>query len=194
MDNETVALALLYSYIIPEERGGKKMRKVYTENQHDIFFAHLSVWLRLRGIQPKRIFSLTRPIFLRSPSTQWRERTLHGVSAGAGHHGQGGGGQKDGSGADGCLGPNHISLGGSNLQPLRNGEGVSQVHLICSSPLQGHEAPQVPEAPQAFLQGRKSLAAVGLYTGLGKLWWSLQRPENPRIKSLECWRVGAAFP
>lgn len=49
------------------------MRKAYTENQHDILFAHLSVWLRLRGIQPKHIFSLTRPIFLRSPSSQWRD-------------------------------------------------------------------------------------------------------------------------
>lgn len=37
---------------------------IYTENQHDTFYAHLSSRLRLRGIQPKPIISPQRPTFV----------------------------------------------------------------------------------------------------------------------------------
>lgn len=162
-----------FSLCLVNSRG--KTRKMYKENQHDVFFAHLSIRLRLRDLQSTYIFISMRPVFLRYPSvngeTLWR--SLHGVSAGAGHRGQGGGGQRGGPRADGCLGPNHPSLEWSNLQGLSAAMGMG--FLECASLGLVPSQTLCTRLPLCLALSRKGLARVRLPAWLGKVWWSLQR-------------------
>lgn len=165
-----------YSWINPEERtevGGKKMRKTYTESQHDFFFL-TPLYDEVLGTHSQHTTSAQQDQCLwDAPAanggkgkTQHLWRPFHGMSASAGHCGQQGG-----AGADVCLGPNHPWWGWSDLQPPRNGDELSSwdwCQAFCRST-------RIPACPAP---SRKTCAVVQLYMGLGQLWWYLQRPET----------------